>query len=114
MKRLIPVLAVSFFCSLSFGCNGTHEDVVKEEKKAQKEVGAAKVEVLEQKVESKKDIEDARAQGNLKAIEAAKIEATKELAEAESKVDEKKLDATKAITGAKKDAGETSGTFQRD
>lgn len=114
MNRFITILAVSFFLFNLTACKGTHEQVVKEEKKAQQEVGSAQKEVVEQKVESQKDIGEARAKGDMDKLDAAKIEATKDLAEAERKVDEKKLDATKAITDAKKDAGETSGTFQKE
>lgn len=114
MKRLTAVLIFSVGCLLLVGCNGNHEEVVKEENKAIKEIGAAKEAVVQQQADSKQDIQDALAQGDLNKIEEAKIDATSKLAGAEKKVDEEKVAAVEAIAEAKRDAGESRGTFQRE
>lgn len=113
MVRFVSILFLTSCCVLLVHCTReTHEDVVKVERNAARAVSAAQDEATDQRARSAKTIQDQRAQGNLKNLEAAKVEATTEIATAEGKVDGQKIAATKDVTKAQRKAGETSGTFQ--
>jgi len=115
MKTSILTLALAVSCFSLFACNtGSHERVTKAEEEAQEEIHTAQKEVIQQRVESQADIEEALAQGNLAKIETAKIDATSDMANAEANLDDKKIEAEKAIAGAKFDAGETDGTLNHN
>lgn len=113
MKQGINLIFCLGLCVLS-ACKSTHEDVVKEQKEAQHEIGEAQDKASEVEKRALKKVEEQRAAGDAAGIEDKKIEATEEIAKAEKKVEDEKIEATKEITDSQKAAGESTGSYKRE
>lgn len=92
------------------GCQSPEQKAVNERLESQEEIQNAERKVVATEAEARARI--ARESDPEERAEE-KVEATKDIAEAERKLDEEKIEATEEITDADVDAGR-GGTFQRE
>lgn len=106
--RIVSLVLIS--AALVFAaCKSPQEKVVDENIEAAQEIGEAEENLAETARDVQKDIDEADPQDS----EEEKIEATREMADAEKEVDEEKIEATEEIVDAEQKAG-AGGSYQKE
>ncbi len=94
---------------VAIGCQTPEQKLRSEQREAAKEVGNAQHDLAVTKAEAARDVVKADPEDKADA----KVEATKDIADAQKKVQDEKIEATEEVEGAR-EAVEPGGQFKRE